>query len=48
MPTRVASNPALFGEAAIVAETAKLNARIIELLTGEPEWWIRRLDPLRH
>src|SRR5271156_3360599 len=33
-------DPALFGEAAIDDETAKLNAQMIELLTGQPEWWI--------
>src|SRR5713226_6940646 len=33
-------DPALFGEAAIDPDTAKLNAQMIELLTGEPEWWI--------
>ena len=30
----------LFGDAAIDPDTAKLNAQMIELLTGEPEWWI--------
>jgi acetyl esterase len=33
-------DPALFGDAAIDAETANLNAKMIELLTGQPEWWI--------
>jgi acetyl esterase len=33
-------NPALFGDAAIDAETANLNAKMIELLTGQPEWWV--------
>src|SRR6266436_8270534 len=33
-------DPALFGEAAVDAETAALNAQLIELLTGQPEWWI--------
>ncbi len=33
-------DPALFGEAAIDPETAKLNAQMIELLAGQPEWWI--------
>ena len=32
--------PALFHETAIDPETASLNAQIIELLTGQPEWWI--------
>jgi acetyl esterase len=33
-------DPALFGEAAIDAETANMNAAMIELLTGQPEWWV--------
>jgi acetyl esterase len=33
-------DPALFGNAAIDPETARLNAELIELLTGQPEWWI--------
>lgn len=33
-------DPALFNDAAIDPETAKLNAQMIELLTGQPEWWI--------
>jgi acetyl esterase/lipase len=33
-------DPALFGDAAIDPQTAKLNAQMIELLTGQPEWWI--------
>ena len=33
-------DPALFADAAIDPETAKLNADMIELLTGQPEWWI--------
>ena len=33
-------DPALFGDAAIDADTAKLNAQMIQLLTGQPEWWI--------
>jgi acetyl esterase len=33
-------DPALFGDAAIDADTANLNAQMIELLTGQPEWWI--------
>ena len=32
--------PALFRNSAIDLETAKLNAQMIELLAGEPEWWI--------
>jgi acetyl esterase len=33
-------DPALFKDAAIAPETAQLNAQMIELLTGQPEWWI--------
>jgi acetyl esterase len=33
-------DPALFRDAAIDPTTAKLNADMIELLTGQPEWWI--------
>jgi acetyl esterase/lipase len=33
-------DPALFRDAAIGPETAALNARMIELMEGQPEWWI--------
>jgi acetyl esterase len=33
-------DPALFADAAIDPETADLNARMIALLQGQPEWWI--------
>jgi acetyl esterase len=33
-------DPTLFGDAAIDPETARLNAELIELLTGQPEWWV--------
>ena len=33
-------DPALFRDSAIDPDTADLNARMIELLTGQPEWWI--------
>ena len=33
-------DPALFGDAAIDPHTAALNAQMIELLQGQPEWWI--------
>jgi acetyl esterase/lipase len=33
-------DPALFRDAAIDPETAKLNTDMIQLLTGQPEWWI--------
>ena len=40
-------DPALFGEAAIDAETAELNAQMIELLTDQPEWWIIGAEAFR-
>jgi acetyl esterase/lipase len=33
-------DPALFQDAAIDPETAKLNAAMIELFTGQPDWWV--------
>lgn len=33
-------DPALFRDEAVDPETAKLNNQLIEMLTGEPEWWI--------
>jgi acetyl esterase/lipase len=33
-------DPALFHDAAIDPETAKLNAAMIELFTGQPDWWV--------
>ena len=33
-------DPALFREEAIDPETAKLNDQLVQLLTGEPEWWV--------
>jgi acetyl esterase len=33
-------DPAVFHDAAINPETASLNAQIIELFAGQPEWWI--------
>jgi len=33
-------DPALFHDAAIHPDTAKLNAQVIELFSGQPEWWI--------
>jgi acetyl esterase len=40
-------DPALFSEKAIDADTAQLNAQMIELLTGEPEWWILGAGAMR-
>jgi hypothetical protein len=31
-------DPALFRDAAIDPDTAKLNTQLIELLNGQPEW----------
>jgi acetyl esterase len=39
--------PALFRDSAIGPETAKLNAQMIELLAGEPEWWIIGAEAFR-
>ena len=47
MPDTRPFDPALFGEAAIDAETAKFNAEIIELLTGQPDWWITGAEASR-
>src|SRR5258706_8896222 len=33
-------DPVMFHDAAIDPDTANLNAQMIELLTGQPEWWI--------
>ena len=33
-------DPALFHDAAIDPYTAKLNAELVQLLTGQPKWWI--------
>jgi acetyl esterase len=33
-------DPGLFSDASIDADTARLNAQMIELLTGQPEWWV--------
>jgi acetyl esterase/lipase len=33
-------DPALFGDAAIDPETAAMNAKMIELMEGQPDWWI--------
>jgi acetyl esterase len=33
-------DPALLADVAIDAETAKLNSDMIQMLTGQPEWWI--------
>src|SRR5580704_9309973 len=40
-------DPALFGDAAIDPETATLNAGMIQLLTGQPEWWITGAEAFR-
>jgi acetyl esterase len=40
-------DPTLFGDAAIDPETAKLNAQMIELLTGQPDWWVTGAETFR-
>jgi acetyl esterase len=40
MTERRPFDPALFNDAAIGPETASLNEQIIELFSGQPEWWI--------
>jgi acetyl esterase/lipase len=40
-------DPALFRDTAIDPETAKLNGEMIELLTGQPEWWIVGAEAMR-
>ena len=40
-------DPALFRDAAIDAETAALNAKMIELMEGQPEWWITGAENAR-
>lgn len=33
-------DPALFRDSAVAPDTAKLNEQMVQLLTGQPEWWI--------
>ena len=40
-------DPALFADAAIDPDTAVLNAQMIELLTGQPEWWVTGPEAFR-
>ena len=40
-------DPALFAEAAIDADTARLNADMIRLLADQPEWWITGAEAFR-
>jgi len=40
-------DPTLFGDAAIDRETAEQNTRMIELLEGQPEWWITGAEAAR-
>ena len=41
------TDPTLFHDSAITPETAKLNEQMIQLLTGQPEWWIAGAEVLR-
>jgi acetyl esterase len=40
-------DPALFRDGAIDPDTAILNAQMIQLLTGQPEWWITGAEAFR-
>ncbi|HVH78568.1 MAG TPA: hypothetical protein VM782_04205 [Stellaceae bacterium] len=40
-------DPALFSNDAIDAGTAQLNEQMIQLLTGQPEWWITGAETFR-
>jgi acetyl esterase/lipase len=40
-------DPALFSDAAIAPDTAKLNSEMIALMTGEPDWWITGAEAFR-
>ena len=33
-------DPALFRDSAVAPDTTKLNEQMVQLLTGQPEWWI--------
>src|SRR6201982_3673773 len=47
MPDTHPFDPALFRATAIDPDTARLNAQLLELLTGEPEWWIVGAEAMR-
>ena len=40
-------NPTLFLDATIDPDTANLNAQMIALLTGQPDWWIVGAENMR-
>ncbi len=40
-------DPGLFDESAIAPDTARLNADMIQLLTGQPEWWVVGAEAFR-
>jgi len=40
-------DPALFRDDAISPDTAKLNEQMIQLLTGQPEWWVVGAESFR-
>ncbi len=40
-------DPALFGPDAIAPDTAELNAKMVALLTGQPEWWLAGPEAFR-
>src|SRR5271165_6276786 len=47
MPDTRPFDPALFRDAAIDPETAKLNEQMIQLLTGQAEWWTVGAEAMR-
>jgi acetyl esterase/lipase len=40
-------DPALFRDASIASDVVKLNQQMIQLLTGQPEWWIVGAEAMR-
>ena len=40
-------DPVLFSAAAIAPDTAALNEQMIQLLTGQPDWWIAGPEAFR-
>jgi acetyl esterase len=40
-------DPTVFDAAAIDGETARLNAQMIQLLTGQPDWWVAGAETSR-
>jgi acetyl esterase len=40
-------DPGLFNDAAIDPDTAKLNTQLVQLLNGQPDWWIVGAEAIR-